>query len=122
MIKVQVLLQKRKDNNQWGNPGGIMELGEDIYQTVTREVKEETNLEIHNLKLFNVYSGKGQHYIYPNGDEAYFVNVIFETNSYNGNLKKDSESVKLNFFGVDKISSDVTPTFNDILKDLMNRR
>lgn len=50
------------------------------------------------------------------------MNVIFETNSYNGNLKKDSESVKLNFFGVDKISSDVTPTFNDILKDLMNRR
>lgn len=34
--KGQVLLQKRKDNNQWGNPGGIMELGEDIYQTVFR--------------------------------------------------------------------------------------
>lgn len=55
-----------------------MELGETVYETVKREVKEETNLEIHDLKLFNIYSGKTQYYIYLNGEGTYFANFITE--------------------------------------------
>lgn len=116
--KGQVLLQKRKDNNQWGNPGGIMELGETVYETVKREAKEETNLEVNDLELFNIYSGKTQHYIYPNGDEAYFVNIIFKTENYDGSMKSDDESIMLKFFDIDKIPNNITPTFSDVLKDL----
>ena len=38
----KVLLQRRKDNGLWGNPGGCMEFGETIYETAIREVQEET--------------------------------------------------------------------------------
>jgi len=118
--KGQVLLQKRSDDNLWGNPGGTMELGETIYETIIREIKEETNLEIkaENLKIFNIYSGEEQHHIYPNKDEVYFVNIIFETNKYYDEIKSDSESIELKFFDISKIPSNITKPFESVLRDL----
>lgn len=117
--KGEVLLQKRSDNNLWGNPGGIMELGENIYETVIREVKEETNLFVSDLSIFNIYSGEGQHHIYPNGDEVYFVNIIFKTTKYEGILKKDSESTLLKWFSLTEIPDNITSSFIDIKADLI---
>jgi ADP-ribose pyrophosphatase YjhB (NUDIX family) len=37
----EILLHRRSDNDLWSVPGGAMELGESILQTVVREVKEE---------------------------------------------------------------------------------
>ena len=54
---------------------------ETIYDTIIREIKEETNLDIEqkDLKIFNVYSGEEQHHIYPNKDEvSYTFNKISE--------------------------------------------
>ena len=47
--KGQVSLQKRSNDNLWENPGGSMELGETIYDTIIREIKEETNLDIEKM-------------------------------------------------------------------------
>ncbi len=97
-----------------------MDLGETIYETIIREIKEETNLEIEkeNLKIFNIYSGEEQHHIYPNNDEVYFVNIIFETDVYRGTVKSDSESYELKFFDIDKLPSDITKPFRSVAKDL----
>lgn len=121
--KGQVLLQKRSDDNLWGNPGGSMDLGETIYETVIREIKEETNLDIkaENLKIFNIYSGEEQHHIYPNEDEVYFVNIIFETTNYTGNIKTDFESVELQFFDLDNLPTNITKPFIPIARDLKKR-
>lgn len=118
--KGQLLLQKRSDDNLWGNPGGSMELGEEIYETLKREIKEETNLELDekNLKLFIIYSGEGQHHIYPNKDEVYIVNIIFEAREYKGELKKDLESVDFKFFDIDDLPENVTKPFKDVMRDL----
>jgi len=39
----------------WSFPGGHIELGETIFDAVTREVAEETGLEIEPLRVFQVY-------------------------------------------------------------------
>ncbi len=118
--KGQVLLQRRSDDGLWGNPGGSMDLGETIYETIIREIKEETNLKIEkeNLKIFNIYSGEEQHHIYPNNDEVYFVNIIFETDVYHGTVKSDDESYELKFFDIEELPSDITKPFRSVAKDL----
>ena len=66
----KVFLQKRRDNELWGNHGGCVEIGETVEETARRELLEETGLVANKLELFNVYSGKDMLYTYPNGDEV----------------------------------------------------
>lgn len=118
--KGQVLLQQRSDNGLWGNPGGCMEIGESIYDTTKREILEETGLTVNDLTLFHIYSGESQHHIYPNGDEVYFVNIIFKTSTYDGQLKQmDDESLALKFFDIKDIPDEITGSFIEIKKDLL---
>lgn len=45
----KILLEKRKNDpgkGKWSVPGGVVELGENVIQTVIREVKEETGLDV----------------------------------------------------------------------------
>jgi 8-oxo-dGTP diphosphatase len=45
----KILLEKRRNDpgkGKWSIPGGLVELGESIEQTVLREVMEETGLEV----------------------------------------------------------------------------
>ncbi len=46
-----------------------MELGESTVETAVREVREEINLTVENLKLLGVYSGKDHLCKAENGDE-----------------------------------------------------
>ena len=108
----KILLQLRTDNKKWGLPGGSIELGEKVDETALREIKEETGLSIglNDLKLFGVFSGERQHYIYPHGDEVYNVVTVFTTNIYSGRLCKDnSESTSLQFFEINKLPSEINP-------------
>lgn len=44
---LKILLIKRKSNPKvWTIPSGYMEIGETIYKTITREAKEEANINI----------------------------------------------------------------------------
>jgi len=54
-----LLFLKRKNQpakGQWWFPGGRIHKGESFEETLYREVKEETNLEISSCKFINVYS------------------------------------------------------------------
>ena len=105
----RILLQLRKDNHCWGYAGGSVELGEQVEETAKRELLEETGLIANNLKLFGVFSGEDLHYVYPNGDEVYNVDIVYICNDYSGELlQQNSEVEKLEFFEVDKIPENLS--------------
>jgi 8-oxo-dGTP pyrophosphatase MutT (NUDIX family) len=90
----RILLLRRSDSDDlWGFPGGGMELGEQASETVVREVREETGLEVEPVALIGVYSGSEYAFAYPNGDRVQPVIVFFECRVVGGELRPDQEEV-----------------------------
>ena len=89
------------DANTWCPPGGHIEFGETFEQAATREVKEETNLDI----LFEDIILKGvTNDFYKDIDKHYITLHVF-CKKYDGNieLKEPSKCLKWQWFDIDKI-------------------
>lgn len=103
-----LLLEKRTDTGEWCVPGGAIELKETLEEALAREVKEETNLDIANAKLFDIKANV--HMVYPNKDEVYYTDVVYIINEFSGDLKPDCESTELKFFDLNNLPENIMPT------------
>lgn len=120
--KGQLLLQKRRDNHFWGYPGGALDIGESFEECAVREAYEETGLTCLNLQYFAHSSGSEMHYIYPNGDEVYIVELIFICKEYTGNMCSQKFEVEEQcFFDLDKLPSNISPIQIKTINQLLER-
>ena len=119
--KKQILLQSRADRDKWGLPGGCQELGERFVDTVIREIKEGTNLDVNvsDLKLIDIVSGSSRRNDYPNGDVVINNTVLYMTDKYTGELKWDSESKDMRFFDLDKLPENLNDP--DLIKIFLDK-
>ena len=102
--KNELLLNLRSDTNNWGIPGGSKELNETLEECAIRELKEETNINVNDLELITVLSGKEYYFKYPKEDELDCVIVLYKVSDYDGELNiNDGESKKLEFFSLDNM-------------------
>ena len=102
--KNEILLNLRSDTNNWGIPGGSKELNETLEECAIRELKEETNINVNDLELITILSGKEYYFKYPNDDELDCVIALYKVSNYDGELTiNDGESKELQFFPLDNL-------------------
>ncbi|WP_339265398.1 NUDIX domain-containing protein [Paenibacillus sp. FSL R5-0470] len=130
--KGRILLQQRSDYGDWGLPGGGMNPGETIQETMIREVIEETGLTVTDCEFYAVYSGPRMEYSYPDGNKVVFVMFLFNAwTDYNQYLSEDGdairyqddlcESLKLQFWDTNDISLDqINKVQRPVFEDMLN--
>lgn len=80
-------------------PGGHVEKVESITESVIREAKEETNLDIENIK----YVGMISWYDIDNNDRI--VGFLYETDDFSGELVKENVEGTLEFIDYDELKN-----------------
>ena len=119
----RILLQLRSDNHCWGYSGGSVELDENVEEAAKRELFEETGLIAHKLTLFDDFSGKDTHYIYPNGDEVSNVDIVYICNDYSGELRCQAGEVdQLRFFEIDQIPNNISKPIEKALLEYIKSK
>ena len=118
----RILLQLRRDNHCWGYAGGSVELDEVVEDAAKRELFEETGLIAEELEMFGVFSGEDMHYVYPNGDEIYSIEMVFLCEKYRGELKAQEEEVtEQRFFDLDNLPENISPHQVEVIQMLVER-
>ena len=70
-------------------PGGKVEIGESFEESVIREAKEETNLDIKNPELVGIIT-----WLSPDRKD---VGLLYQTRDFEGDLVKDNREGKLSW-------------------------
>ena len=118
----RILLEKRKGEpgkGKWSIPGGLVELGERAEQTVIREVREETNLEVENPELIDVVDS-----ITFDDDgriKYHFVIIDYFVKLKGGTIKAADDAAELKWVPFSEVEKyDLTKTFRAFFQ--RNRR
>jgi ADP-ribose pyrophosphatase YjhB (NUDIX family) len=114
-----VLLGQRSDVMLWAPPSGVVQLGETPAQTVIREVREESGLDVAIERLIGVYSGHDFEWTYPNGDQAQIVSMFYACRILGGTLVADRrEFISLNFYPRDRLPP-LMPRYVRMVRDAL---
>lgn len=115
----KILLERRKNDpgkGKWSIPGGLVELGENVEQTVVREVQEETGLEVGKPEHIDVVDS-----ITKDADgvvKYHFVIIDYFVKLEGGVLKPSSDAEELRWVAFDQVEKcDLTQSFRAFFKE-----
>lgn len=80
-------------------PGGHVEKIESITESVIREAKEETNLDIENIKYVGMISW------YDMGNNDRIIGFLYETGDFSGELVKENVEGTLEFIDYEELKN-----------------
>jgi len=93
------LFVKRRDNGNWVMPAGCIELDESILDCLTREVEEETGLNVTAAVPVALYTHPRYSYINAFGEQNQLFTVSFWVREWSGGLMRvTDETVDARFF------------------------
>jgi len=118
----KILLIKRSTPpyvGYWALPGGRAEREEPVEQTVVREVKEETGLDVKIVGKVGEYREKG----IQAGLEYDYFPACFLVDLVGGEIwKQESEIAEIKLFSLDDLSEVLAFEHDQMVKDFLARR
>ncbi|AVF65833.1 NUDIX domain-containing protein [Vibrio alginolyticus] len=94
----ELLLQQKSDGT-WSLPAGMIEPQESSVEALTREVREETGLDVKVDRLLGVFGGEGFGFTYPNGVQVEYTVIMFKCVVESSSQSViDDEAVSLKWF------------------------
>jgi 8-oxo-dGTP pyrophosphatase MutT (NUDIX family) len=107
----RVLLIHRVDNDRWALPGGQVEVGERVAETVVREVREETGIDVEVLALTGVYSDPKHVIAYDDGEVRQQFALSFRARPVGGRLRASDEASEVRWLAPDDLERlDIHPS------------
>lgn len=104
----RILLGRRADTGEWALIYGINEPGEEPADTVVREVKEETGVDVVPIALAGV-KASSKMVVYSNGDQTQYLDLLFECRlAQDGIIEPsaaDEESLEVGWFDLEALPS-----------------
>jgi 8-oxo-dGTP diphosphatase len=117
-----ILLVKRGTRpfvGYWALPGGRMDEGESIEQTIVREVKEETGLDVTIIDKLGEYTEKGV----KDDIEYEYYPTCFVVKPVGGELKKqDSEIQQMQLFKLNSLPQPLAFEHDLMIKDYLKKQ
>ena len=107
------ILCLKNERNEWDFPGGKINFDEDIEEGLKREVKEETNLDIKNLKILKPFNLKFN-------AVPVFIVVYSAEISCNSSVLVSYEHSEYNFFSKAELKNlNIPQEYKDLIKNLV---
>ncbi|MFJ9693437.1 NUDIX hydrolase [Kitasatospora sp. NPDC101183] len=88
----QLLLIHKTDNDLWALPGGGHDIGESVADTVVREVREETGIDVEVSSVVGLYTDPAHVMAYDDGEVRQQFSICFKARPVGGILRTSSES------------------------------
>ena len=107
------ILCLKNERNEWDFPGGKINFDEDVEEGLIREVKEETNLDIKNLKILKPFNLKFN-------DVPVFIVVYSCEISCNSSILTSYEHSEYNFFSKSEVKNlNMPQSFKNLVDTLI---
>lgn len=90
----RLLAIQREDNGHWEPPGGLVDPGESLVETLIREVREETGLSVVPGTLSGVYQNMKRD----------IIAMVFSCTVASGELSTSEETTRVRWLQPDEIS------------------
>jgi 8-oxo-dGTP pyrophosphatase MutT (NUDIX family) len=101
----ELLLVHKTDNDLWALPGGAMDVGESVADTVVREVEEETGIDVEVTGVVGIYTNPNHVMAYQDGEVRQQCSICFTTRMLGGQLATSSETSEVAWVAPDRLDS-----------------
>ena len=117
------LMKSPKWDGKWLVPGGKIEKGDSMKETVRKEVKEETGLEVSDIELLNVKDGGNPEEF---NRETHFIFLNFTCRAEDQEVELDQrEAVEYKWIEPEKAVEselDINESSRDFIENFMSQR